>query len=250
MVRQQAVVVNCINNSCYINLPIVNYNENGLWFCYSLQVSYPFLSIFPSSPNLARPMALDEALTSVNTRFSSSVQSPTVRIWRLRLSSPGAEVIENGCLDKCQCTCLMLWVVVHIPLRKNAQTYHSNGEIVGHFKNIYCPLLYLNPLGFEMIKLKTSPGSTETCKCQEQQLGWEGNSQVDLKPPKWPNHHHQQCGACWCNTRVGFGDLGRRVWVHPRIWQKGKLVLSERVTFRILTAYCPDRHVLRLLSAT
>lgn len=30
--------------------------------------------------------------------LSCDVQSPTVRIWMLRSSSPGAEVIEKGCL--------------------------------------------------------------------------------------------------------------------------------------------------------
>lgn len=42
-------------------------------------------------------------------------------------------------------------------------THHSNGEIVGHCRNMYCPLLYLNPGGLDMIKLMTFPGRTETC---------------------------------------------------------------------------------------
>lgn len=46
---------------------------------------------------------------------------------------------------------------------RNELTHHSNEEIVGHCKNMYCPLLYLKPFGFDMIKLRTSPGSTETC---------------------------------------------------------------------------------------
>lgn len=37
-------------------------------------------------------------LTSEKTSLSFVVQSPTVRICTLRYSSPGAEVIENGCL--------------------------------------------------------------------------------------------------------------------------------------------------------
>lgn len=41
--------------------------------------------------------------------------------------------------------------------------HHSKGEIVGHCKNTYCPLLYLNPWGLDIIILKTFPGSTETC---------------------------------------------------------------------------------------
>lgn len=41
---------------------------------------------------------------------------------------------------------------------------HSKGEIVGHCINMYCPLLYLNPCGFDMTRLKTFPGRTETCR--------------------------------------------------------------------------------------
>lgn len=43
-----------------------------------------------------------------------------------------------------------------------SKTNHSKGEIVGHFRNMYCPLLYLNPGGFAMIKLITFPGRTDT----------------------------------------------------------------------------------------
>ena len=50
-------------------------------------------------------------------------------------------------------------------------THHSNGEIVGHCRNMYCPLSYLNPWGLDMSKLKTFPGSTETCSDQEVELG-------------------------------------------------------------------------------
>lgn len=35
-----------------------------------------------------------------NTRLSSRVQSPSCRTWILRKSSPGAEVIEKGCLKR------------------------------------------------------------------------------------------------------------------------------------------------------
>lgn len=35
---------------------------------------------------------------------------------------------------------------------------------MGHCRKIYCPLMYLNPFGFAMTKLKTPPGSTETYK--------------------------------------------------------------------------------------
>lgn len=49
--------------------------------------------------------------TSEKTILSCLVQSPRVRIWTLRYSSPGAEVIENGCLPNV----IVLLLVRHPP---------------------------------------------------------------------------------------------------------------------------------------
>lgn len=44
-------------------------------------------------------------LTSEKTLFSCRVQSPSVLMWTLRKSSPGADVMENGCLFKRKVKC-------------------------------------------------------------------------------------------------------------------------------------------------
>lgn len=57
-------------------------------------------------------------------------------------------------------------ISVHRNIKVNISnnfSHHSNEEIDGHWRNMYCPLLYLNPFGLDMTMLKTSPGRKETC---------------------------------------------------------------------------------------
>jgi len=42
---------------------------------------------------------INKKITSANLFLSSEVQSPNALMWTLKYSSPGAEVMENGCLN-------------------------------------------------------------------------------------------------------------------------------------------------------
>lgn len=102
-------------------------------------------------------------LTFPNRFLNSDVQSPKVRIWTLKCSSPGAEVIENGCL---------MWKRFYLNTRNNhlllifilkLSANHSKGETSGHFTNRYIPLLYLKPGGFFICMDRTLPGYIAAC---------------------------------------------------------------------------------------
>lgn len=61
-----------------------------------LRQGNPTLLILQSGAESGREM--EAFLTFPNRFLSSVVQSPSARMWMLRLASPGAEVMEKGCL--------------------------------------------------------------------------------------------------------------------------------------------------------
>lgn len=125
----------CLKNlirKCFVSLKH-NYGniKSNTWLCYWLELSQLWRAHFDLLTEVDKPIFLFvfftsffclfiakiikqtimliknvfiyhkftlEIITFENKHLSCDVQSPRVRIWMLRNSSPEAEVIENGCL--------------------------------------------------------------------------------------------------------------------------------------------------------